>query len=123
MRGFFENVAFAIRGNCEQIVAVTGRPIERLWVSGGMTQSPTLVGLLAATLRMPLVVGDVPESASLGSAVLAAVGCGLHADLGAAVAAMVRTHVVLPDDARGDGLDARYRRWREIHATVRSWTL
>lgn len=123
LRGFFENVAFAIRGNCEQITAVTGRPIERLWVSGGMTQSPTLLGILAATMQLPLVVGDVPESASLGSAVLAAVGCGLHADLATAVAAMVRTHDVLPDAARGPALDARYRRWREIYATFRSWTL
>src|SRR6185436_448046 len=85
LRGFFENVAFAIRGNCEQIRAVNGAPIPRLWVSGGMTQSPTLLGILSATLQIPLVVGDVPESASLGSAVLGAVGCGLHADLEQAV--------------------------------------
>ena len=74
-RGFFENVAFTIRGNCEQITALTGVPIERLWVSGGMTQSPTLLGLIGGTLQVPLVVGDVPESASLGSAVLAEETC------------------------------------------------
>ena len=123
LRGFFENVAFAIRGNCEQITAVSAVPLARLWVSGGMTQSPTLLGLLASTLQVPLVVGDVPESASLGSAVLGAVGCGLHADLAQAVAAMVRTHVVEPDAARGPALDARYRHWREIYATFRTWTL
>jgi autoinducer 2 (AI-2) kinase len=123
LRGFFENVAFAIRGNCEQIRAVNGAPIPRLWVSGGMTQSPTLLGILAATLQIPLVVGDVPESASLGSAVLGAVGCGLYADLEQAVAAMVRTHVVDPDDTRASSLERRYQRWREIHATFRSWTI
>jgi autoinducer-2 kinase len=123
LRAFFENVAFAIRGNCEQIVAVGGRPIERLWVSGGMTQSPTLVGILGCTLGLPLVVGDVPESASLGSAVIAAVASGMHPDLASAVAAMVRTHVVDPETARGASLDGRYHRWREIYATFRSWTL
>src|SRR2546428_3577948 len=35
LHAFFENVAFAIRGNCEQIAAVTGRPIPVLTVSGG----------------------------------------------------------------------------------------
>jgi sugar (pentulose or hexulose) kinase len=123
LRGFFENVAFAIRGNCEQIRAVMDAPIPRLWVSGGMTQSPTLLGILAATLQIPLVVGDVPESASLGSAVLGAVGCGLYDDLEEAVAGMVRTHVVEPDDTRGASLELRYQRWREIHATFRSWTI
>ena len=123
LRGFFENVAFAIRGNCEQITALTGEPIPRLWVSGGMTQSPTLLGLIGCTLQLPLVVGDVPESASLGSAVLAAVGCGLHRDVEAAVGAMVRTHVVEPDRGRGPALDGRYQHWREIYATFKSWTL
>jgi len=123
LRGFFENVAFAIRGNCEQITALTGEPIGRLWVSGGMTQSPTLLGLIGCTLQLPLVVGDVPESASLGSAVLAAVGCGLHRDVDAAVGAMVRTHVVEPDGVRGSALDGRYHHWREIYATFKSWTL
>src|SRR4029079_2674369 len=117
LRGFFENVAFAIRGNCEQITALTEDPIERLWVSGGMTQSPTLLGLIGCTLQLPLVVGDVPESASLGSAVLAALGCGLHRGGEAGVAAMVRTHVVEPDCGRGQALDGRYHHWREIYAT------
>ena len=123
LRGFFENVAFAMRGNCEQITAVSGCAIDRLWVSGGMTQSPTLLGILAATLQVPLVVADVPESASVGSAVLAAVGAGWYPDLASAVAGMVRTHEVAPDAARAASLDARYRRWHEIYSTFRSWTL
>jgi autoinducer 2 (AI-2) kinase len=123
LRGFFENVAFAIRGNCEQIASVAGDTADRLWVSGGMTRSPTLLGILAATMGTPLVVADVPESASLGSAVLAAVGCGLYDDLASALAEMVRTHVVEPDATRLACLEDRYRRWREIHATFRSWTL
>ena len=123
LRGFFENLAFAVRGNCEQIAAVLGAPAERVWVSGGMTQSPTLLGLLAATLQRPLVVAEVPESASLGCAVLAAVGAGVHPDLSSAVAAMVRTSTLEPDGARGERLDERYRRWRELYATFKSWSL
>jgi sugar (pentulose or hexulose) kinase len=123
LRGFFENVAFAVRGNCEQIAAVAGAPLPRLWVSGGMTQSPTLLALLAATLQVPLVVADVPESASLGSAVLAAVGAGVHADVADALAAMVRTRTVEPETARGGLLDERYARWRELHATFRGWSM
>jgi len=123
LRGFFENVAFAIRGNCEQITAVIGRDIDRLWVSGGMTQSPTLLGILAATLGRPLLVAEVPESASVGCAILAAVGAGVHADLPTAVAAMVRTRTVSPDPSRTAVLDDRYQKWREIYRTLRGWSL
>ena len=88
-----------------------------------MTQSPVLLGIVAATLQVPLAVGDVPESASLGSAVLAAVGCGLYPDVATALAAMVRTHDVLPDPSRGLRLDERYRRWREVCSTLKTWSL
>jgi autoinducer 2 (AI-2) kinase len=123
LRAFCENVAYAIRGNCEQIAAVSGRAVDRLWVSGGMTRSPTLLGLVATTLGVPLTVAEVPESASLGCAVLAAVGAGLHPSLPAAAAAMVRTRAVEPDLSRTDAFVERYRRWREMYASLQSWSI
>ncbi|MGH7893894.1 MAG: FGGY-family carbohydrate kinase [Candidatus Binatia bacterium] len=123
LRGFFENVAFAIRGNCEQITRVNGGAVDQLWVSGGMTQSPTLLEVVAATLQTPLVVAEVPESASLGCAVLAAVGAGVHPDVASAVGAMVRTRTVLPDASRGPRLDERYHKWRELYRTLRGWSM
>jgi len=123
LRAFFENVAYAIRGNCEQIAAVSGRPTARLWVSGGMARSPTLLRLVATTVGVPLTVAEVPESASLGCAILAAVGAGLHPSLPDAAAAMVRTHVVEPDLALTGAFVERYSRWRELSASLQSWTI
>jgi autoinducer 2 (AI-2) kinase len=123
LRACLENVAYAVRGNCEQIAAVSGRPLERLWVSGGMTRSATLLRLLATTLGVPLVVAQVPESASLGCAILGAVGAGLHPDVPAATAAMVRTRTVDPDASLTEAFTERYRRWRELYAALRSWTI
>ncbi len=123
LRAFFENVAYAIRGNCEQIAAVSGRTMERLSVSGGMTRSPTLLGLLATTLGVPLTVAEVPESASLGCAILAAAGAGLHGSVPEATAAMVRTRPVEPDRALTDAFVERYGRWREMYASLQSWTV
>jgi sugar (pentulose or hexulose) kinase len=123
LRAFFENVAYAIRGNCEQISSVSGRPLDRLWVSGGMTRSPTLLRLVATTLGVPLSVAEVPESASLGCAVLAAVSAGLHPNVPAAAAAMVRTRSVEPELGLTDAFVERYRRWRELYASLQSWTI
>ncbi len=120
-RAFFDNVAFAVRGNCEQITAVAGVPVTRLRASGGLTQSRRLTQELADVLRVPVDVAVVPESASLGSAILAAVGAGLYRSLDEAVAAMVRTTRVEP--AAGADHDARYAKWREVQALLRTWTL
>ena len=123
LHAFFENVAFAIRGNCEQIAALTGRPIPVLTVSGGMAQSPTLARLLATVLRAPLAVATVVETASLGCAILAAVGAGLHAGLGDAVAAMSRRRPVDPVAGETSEYDDRYHRWREVYGKLTAWML
>ena len=78
-------------------------------MSGGLTQSPTLLRAIASLLGRPLTVGQVTESASLGSAMLAAIGAGIHADLPAALATMVRTRPVEPDAGEGAVLEERYR--------------
>ena len=124
LRAFLENVAFAIRGNAEQIgriVPLDGAAPMR--VSGGLTRSATLLRILAATLGTPLEVARVTDSACLGSAMLAAVGAGLHPDVPAAVEAMARFRTVEPDAALVPQYADRYVRWRELYDTFRGWTL
>jgi len=123
LRAYLESIAFAIRGNCEQIAAVAGRPIPLLAMSGGMTQSPTLVRLVADTLGVPVSVAGVPESASLGCAMLAAVGAGAYPSLAEAVGAMSRTRRIEPTAAGTSYADERYRKWRDLYEQLRSWTL
>lgn len=123
LRGFIDSIAFAIRGNCEQLETASGQRIPLLTVSGGMTQSPTLARVLADTLAIPVAVATVPESASLGSAILAAVGMGVHATIGEAVGAMTHVRSVEPDPERVADYAERYRKWREVYDKLRTWTL
>jgi len=108
LRAYLESIAFAIR---------------LLAVSGGMTQSPTLVRLVADTLGVPVSVAGVPESASLGCAILAAVGAGVCASTAAAVAAMASARRVDPDPRRAAECDERYRKWRGVYDLLQTWTL
>ncbi len=122
VRGFLENLCFAIRGNREQIAAVAGRPmVGGLRVSGGMTRSAALVQMLADVLGESITVGAVAESAGLGCAVLGAVGLGAYPDAPAAVAAMVRTVTVEPS-VRGS-YDAQYAKWRELYVHLDTMTI
>jgi sugar (pentulose or hexulose) kinase len=121
VQGLLENIAFAIRGNCEQIAQVVGRPIHDLRVSGGMSRGRLLTRILADVMNGPIQVGTVPDSAALGCAILGAVGLGLYADAAAAAAAMVRTTVVEPQ-APGT-YDEQYAKWREIYASLDAMTV
>jgi autoinducer 2 (AI-2) kinase len=123
LRGYLESIAYAIRGNCEQIAAVSGRPVGVLNVSGGMTRSPTLVQLVADTLGAPLDVATVAETASLGCAILAAVGAGVHPTLADAVGTMTAARRVEPVAASAARCDERYRRWRQVYDLLQTWTL
>jgi autoinducer 2 (AI-2) kinase len=123
LRGFLENVAFAVRANCEQIAAVAGRPVRALEASGGMVASPTLVRLLADTLAIPVDVATVPETASLGCAILVAAGAGVHPGLGDAVAAMTAHRRVDPAAESVTAIDERYRKWRELYGTLEQCTV
>jgi autoinducer 2 (AI-2) kinase len=123
LRSYVESIAFAIRGNCEQLRAVSGRDIPRLTASGGLTQSTTLARLLADTMGVPIAIATVPESASLGCAMLAAVGLGTYGDVGEAVAAMSRVRLVEPRPGPARECDDRYRKWRELYDTLQTWTI
>jgi len=123
LRGYVESIAFAIRGNCEQLTDVSRRAIPLLTVSGGMTRSATLTQVLADTLGVPLAIAEVPESASVGCAVLAAIGAGAYGTIPEAVAAMTRTRCVEPRPARAAACEARYRKWREVYGLLQTWTL
>lgn len=123
LHAYLESIAYAIRGNCEQIAAVSGRPVTALTVSGGMTRSPTLTQMIADTLGVPLAVATVAESASLGSAILAALGARAHPTLAEAVRAMTGTRGVEPDAAGAVRAGERYRRWRGVYDLLQTWTL
>jgi sugar (pentulose or hexulose) kinase len=112
--GFMDNLAFAVRGNTEQLAATSGRPLARLHVSGGMAQSPTLVQRLADVLGVPIAVANVLETASLGAAILAATGVGLHPSVGDALGAMTGSRTVEPSAASVAACGPRYAKWREV---------
>jgi autoinducer-2 kinase len=123
LRAYVESIAYAVRGNCEQITAACGTGVDVLSVSGGMSQSAALLRLLADTLGVPLSVSTVPETASLGCAILAAVGAGAYGSLGEAIGAMTSSRPVYPEPARRAECAERYRKWRSVYDQLQTWSL
>lgn len=79
-----------------------GIPARRLRIAGGHARSPALIALYADATGLPVVESDC-DAVLLGSAMMAAVAGGFHADTRAAAAAMARPgreRAPDPDQAR-----------------------
>ncbi|MHA1566078.1 MAG: FGGY-family carbohydrate kinase, partial [Alphaproteobacteria bacterium] len=87
----------------------TGYRIDTLHLSGGHGKNPLLLSLYADTTGCEVVLAEEEDGVLLGTAMVAALGAGLHADLGSAGKAMARVgRTVSPDAARRPAHDRRY---------------
>ena len=112
---FLESVAFAVRGNMEQLRSVTGHSPSRLIIGGGMSRNRLLVHLLADVTGLPVQRADEPESAALGAAMLVAVGAGHYPDLSSAARAMSRHHMVEAKPVQVEAYAIKYAKWQELN--------
>jgi len=87
-RALMEGIAYGME-DILQTFRTHGFPVERIIASGGATHSPLFMQIYADVCGQPLQVTREPEASLLGSAVVAAVGAGLHPDLATAAQQMV----------------------------------
>ncbi len=115
-RALLESTAFGTRRIVENFEAA-GVPVTELVVAGGLLRNPVLMQIYADVTRRPLSLIDSDQGPALGAAIHAAVAAGLHADVGAASAAMgkLRGRAYTPDPARADGYDALYAEYVLLH--------
>lgn len=108
-RAVFENIAYAVRGNVDQLPAKPG--VIRL--CGGLARSRAFAGILAAALNTPVMVPAVREATGTGAAIAAAVGAGVYPDLAAAMKAMVSLpETFAPDTVLAGQYEGPYAAWR-----------
>jgi FGGY-family pentulose kinase len=102
-------IALGLRHILETLNA-RGFVIDTLHVTGGHTRNPLLMELYADATRCRTVEPSAPDAVLLGTAMVAAAGCGLHPTLAAAGAAMHQGGVLRESDPASAG---RYERdWR-----------
>jgi FGGY-family pentulose kinase len=89
-----------------------GYPLDALHVTGGHVRNPLLMELYRDVTGCRVVVPDTDDAVLLGTAMVAAVAGGLHADLPTAGRDMSSGgSAFLPDPARKAGYDRDYRRF------------
>ena len=107
-----ENVAFAIRGNVEQLEEYGQSSAVK--TIGGMSQSDTWPQLLANVLNRPIATPVQYEGSLLGAAICAATGAGYYSSIDEAAKAMVRWKPTYQPDDRAELYDRYYTKWNEI---------
>jgi autoinducer 2 (AI-2) kinase len=109
-----------LRANLESAAQVAGFAPTVVCAGGGLSASPTWLGVLADVLATPLRVGPSPESSALGAAFCAGVAAGVWPDLEAAVRSSVPTHHgATPNAERVASYERIYDVWQR-HAAARA---
>ena len=120
LRAVFEGIAFAHRLDIDRLRQggdAVPPGVGRL--AGGAARSDVWPQIFADVLGFPIEVTDGTELGAKGAAMCVAVTLGLHADLGAAVAAMVRVvRRFQPDPARQVEAEAKFARFTAMVAAL-----
>ena len=120
-RAMIEGICCGTRSILDAMNAA-GVRVDEIVAGGGATRSPLWLQIHADTAGRPVRVTSFPDAPVLGSAILAAVGAGLHADIDAGIAAMVRIdRVIEPDPARVRAYEELAERYRRLYAALREW--
>ncbi|SIQ68576.1 ribulokinase [Alkalispirochaeta americana] len=120
-RAIMEGVCYGT-ANMFDALRTQGYDPSTVMVAGGPTKSPLWMQMHADVLGQPLHItkgGDIAPL--LGSAMLAAVGSGVHADLPTAASAMVHTELTVePDMQAHEAYRFYFDRYRETYDQLKS---
>ncbi len=120
-RAILEGLAYALREGMERTAARSGVAVRELRVSGGGSQSPAAIQLIADVFGLPASRPHTHETSGLGAAIDAAVGMGLHASFESAVGAMTRIAETRDPDPTARAVhDELYRNvYRRLYGRLR----
>lgn len=118
--GGLSGIGYGLRQLLDRFAA-RGITIETIIASGGAAQSPLSCQMLADSTQTAVALPQAPEPVLLGSAMLAALGCGAHADAAAAMAAMSgEAELFLPaGGSLADLHQARYQAFEALQTAAR----
>ena len=112
IRGVIENIAFAVRGNIEQL----GQYGDATCIKtiGGMTQSDVWAAILSNVVGRPVSSPHQHEGSLLGAAMCASVGSELHSSLKDAMREMVTWKDDRNPDESSSHYNTYYEKWRKL---------
>jgi len=118
-RAVLDSMAYDLRQNIEALEDI-GISIDMIHAIGGGAKTGKLLQLKADCTRKIICTPAVTEAASLGAAILAAVGAGAYPDIETAVQNMVRMGTTYyPNEKNKEGYDRGYRIFRSLYDSLK----
>jgi len=114
-RAAAESIALQVHDVFEIIQANAGHAIGRLFVDGGPSRSPFLMGMVADYVGHPVITCQSPEASARGAAYLAGMAVGFWPDL-EAVGSLEPHEAVLQPKMESGKREAALREWQEAIA-------
>lgn len=111
---FVDNIAYAIKGNYQQLEAMQN-PIDDVRAGGGSMNSRMWQTFLPNVLGTSLRVPKEKEVTSLGAALLAFVSLGVYRSFPEGVEAMIRWDLFEPEPAEISRHDQRFYQWLDLY--------
>ncbi|MGD0416869.1 MAG: FGGY family carbohydrate kinase [Terriglobales bacterium] len=119
VRSIMEAIAFLIRRDLEGL-SLMGAGANEIRVLGGGARSRIWSQIKANACHIPVIIPAQEESAALGAAILAAVGCGFYPDIPSAVQAMTAVReTIAPDPAQQAVYDSTYALYQKLYESVK----
>jgi xylulokinase len=122
-RAVLEGLAFEARAIADAMVTVAGLPpFAKILSIGSSFENRLLTQIKADVHGFPIHVNPVRETASLGAALLAGIGCGMFSSPSAAVQVARREEIIVePNSERSKRLQARYDEvYRDLYGQLRT---
>jgi len=119
-RAVYESVGFAIRHILEIAEGASGKIAREVVVCGGGSYSQFWNQVKADILQRPVVPTAISATGSLGAAILASVGAGLHPDLRSACDRMIIFRdVITPKRELAATYETSYRTYRQLYPALK----
>lgn len=117
-RAALEGMAYAVKANLQQILAVADSEAKEIFVGGGMSRGGAWTQIISDLLGKAVGVGAA-EATALGAAICAGVGAGLYTDLSAGAQSLAKlTQKHEPGEARRT-YQSLYQDWQDLRQSRR----
>jgi len=120
VRAVMESVAFQSRDLIEHMNEVSGLPLTKLQVDGGVSRSDFTMQFQADLLGIPVERPRYTETTVLGACYLAALGVGLYSDVSELSRSREIDRVFEPVGA-GAAMEERYLLWKKAVGRAGGW--
>ena len=118
-RGALENIAYAIRSNCQLLEQVTGMGVGAIHLGGGMASSRLLAHILANVLGKEVYRTLPSQVSSRGACMAAAVMTGHFTSLEEASRSLLDSQeIISPDASTSAEYEEQYQKWLKLHQTL-----